>query len=128
MLFTEFRFLIFFAITFGVYWALRTNQSRKWWLLVTSYVFYGAWNWKFLSLIFFLTIVDYVAGVMMAKKTAPGERRFWLAMSLAGNLGALCFFKYYNFFIESAAEFSAWLGLPAWSGTLAIVRSRPGKP
>ena len=51
MLFVEFRFFWFFLAVFCVYWSLRENRSRKIWLLLCSYVFYAAWNWKFLFLL-----------------------------------------------------------------------------
>ena len=51
MIFTEIRFLAFFLIAFVVHWILPTNRTRKVWLLLCSYFFYGAWDWRFLSLI-----------------------------------------------------------------------------
>ena len=63
MLFTEYRFFAFFALVLIVYWALRGNGARKLWLLVCSYGFYAAWDWRFLSLILISTTVDYVAGL-----------------------------------------------------------------
>ena len=62
MLFTEQRFFLFFLVAFGVYWTLRRNGWRKTWLLACSYVFYGAWDWRFLSLILASTFVDFFAG------------------------------------------------------------------
>ena len=62
MIFTEFRFLIFFLIAFCVYWGLRSNRPRKAWLLFCSYVFYGAWDWRFMSLIAVSTLIDYAIG------------------------------------------------------------------
>ena len=49
MLFVEFRFFWFFLAVFAVYWSLRKNDSRKIWLLICSYIFYAAWNWKLVS-------------------------------------------------------------------------------
>ena len=50
MIFIEFRFLFFFLTVFGIYWILRKHNHRKFWLLACSYLFYGAWDWRFLSL------------------------------------------------------------------------------
>ena len=58
MSFVEFRFLWFFLAAFTVYWTLPGNQLRKLWLLICSYIFYGAWNWKFLFLLMGSTLVD----------------------------------------------------------------------
>jgi alginate O-acetyltransferase complex protein AlgI len=63
MLFTEPLFFAFMAVVWSVYWLLPTNRSRKIWLLIASYVFYGAWDWRFLFLIFGSTAVDYVVAM-----------------------------------------------------------------
>jgi alginate O-acetyltransferase complex protein AlgI len=121
MLFVEFRFFWFFLAVFSVYWSLRGNRSRKAWLLVCSYVFYAAWNWKFLFLLMGSTALDYVVGTMLTRTTDPVRRREWLIVSLCMNLGTLAFFKYCNFFITSAAALLGWLGLPASLSTLNII-------
>jgi alginate O-acetyltransferase complex protein AlgI len=121
MLFIEFRFLWFFLLVFGVFWCLRSNTARKIWLLIASYSFYAAWNWKFLFLLMGSTLVDYVVGRMLARTKNSSARRGWLILSLTVNLGTIAIFKYYNFFITSAATFLAWLGLPASLHTLKII-------
>ncbi len=121
MLFVEFRFFWFFLAVFSVYWTLRDNSARKLWLLVCSYAFYAAWNWKFLFLLMASTALDYLVGSMLSRTDKPSSRRAWLMVSLCLNLGTLAFFKYCNFFISSASEFLAWLGLPAGFGTLNII-------
>ncbi len=121
MLFVEFRFFWFFLAVFCVYWSLRENRSRKIWLLVCSYIFYAAWNWKFLFLLMGSSALDYFVGKMLARTENPRARRGWLMLSLGANLGTLAFFKYFNFFISSAAGLLAWLGLPASIHTLNIV-------
>ena len=121
MLFVEFRFLWFFLAVFCVYWSLRENRSRKAWLLVCSYIIYAAWNWKFLFLLMGSSLLDYFVGLMLARPENSRARRGWLILSLCVNLGAIAFFKYYNFFVSSAAELLAWLGLPASVHTLNII-------
>lgn len=121
MLFTEARFFWFFLLAFGVYWALPRNRVRKVWLLGTSYVFYAAWDWRFLGLILFSTLLDWVVGRRLQREERPVARRSWMAVSLAGNLGLLGFFKYYNFFVESAAAFADLLGFEASPHTLRII-------
>jgi alginate O-acetyltransferase complex protein AlgI len=121
MLFVEFRFFWFFLAVFAVYWSLRRNDSRKVWLLVCSYFFYACWNWKFLFLIMASSALDYFVGMMLARTPNPRARRGWLIMSLCANLGTIAFFKYYNFFVTSAAALLEWLGLPASIHTLNIV-------
>jgi alginate O-acetyltransferase complex protein AlgI len=121
MLFVEFRFFWFFLAVFAVYWSLRENRPRKIFLLICSYIFYAAWNWKFLFLLMASSALDYAVGMMLARTENPRARRGWLVLSLCANLGTIAFFKYYNFFISSAAVLLAWLGLPASVHTLNIV-------
>jgi alginate O-acetyltransferase complex protein AlgI len=121
MLFVEFRFFWFFLAVFALYWSLRRNDSRKIWLLVCSYFFYACWNWKFLFLIMASSALDYFVGMMLARTSDARSRRGWLILSLCANLGTIAFFKYYNFFVTSAAALLEWLGLPASLHTLNII-------
>ena len=121
MLFTEFRFFWFFLAVFAVYWSLRANRNRKLWLLVCSYIFYAAWNWKFVFLLMGSSLLDYMVGVGLDRTKNPNARRGWIALSLGANLGVIAFFKYYNFFVTSLAALLEWLGLPASLHTLNIV-------
>jgi alginate O-acetyltransferase complex protein AlgI len=121
MLFTEFRFLIFFAIAFSVYWLLKSNKNRLFWLLLCSYIFYGAWDWRFLSLIILSTLLDYCVGWQLEKQTHDLYRKLLISFSLLTNLGILGFFKYCNFFLESGINLLNFLGIPVSSTTLNIV-------
>ena len=121
VIFTEPRFLAFFLVVFGVYWALRANGPRKLWLLAASCTFYCAWDWRFLGLLLFSAGLDYFVARGFEKTRTAGARRALLCLSLVLNLGFLCFFKYYNFFVESGAGFLRWLGLPASAPTLDIL-------
>jgi alginate O-acetyltransferase complex protein AlgI len=126
MLFTEFRFFVFFGAVFGVYWMLPTNRQRKILLLIGSYIFYAAWNWKFLILIIASTIVDFLIGLRLGSMGPATEdnrhhRRVWIALSVCWNLGVLFFFKYFNFGIDSAQHLLTWLGLHPDIHTLNII-------
>lgn len=121
MLFTEFRFFAFFLLVFGVHWLLSSNGARKGWLLCTSYFFYAAWDWRFLSLILFSTYLDYGVGRMLDRAQTERRRRAWLALSLAGNLYVLGLFKYFGFFVESAAAFLDLIGFPTPLPTLRLI-------
>src|SRR5437660_11279578 len=120
MSFVEFRFLWFFLLLFIVYWTMRDNTARKVWLLLCSYVFYAAWNWKFTFLLLGSTTVDYIVGRMLARHKSQGWRRLWIATGVGVNLGGLGVFKYFNFFVSSTSEFLAWLGLPARVTSLTL--------
>ncbi len=119
MLFTELRFLFFFAVVFGVHWMLRANGLRKSWLLAASYAFYAAWDWRFLSLIVGSTVIDYFVGRRLA--SASTHRRRWLAVSIVANLGVLATFKYFGFFLDSAVGLLEWLGFTASRPTLSLI-------
>ena len=121
MLFVEPRFLFFFVVVFGLHWCLRTQTSRKFVLLAASYVFYAAWDWRFLSLILASTLIDYFVGICLARERGQARRKLWLVVSVVGNLGILGFFKYFNFFVESAVGLSQWIGLPVSFDTLRII-------
>lgn len=99
MLFTQPIFFVFFAIVLTVVWTSRQNHHRKAALLAASYVFYAAWDWRFLSLIVASTLVDYMAVNGMKQCRLETSRRRWLQLSLVFNLGMLGFFKYFNFFV-----------------------------
>ena len=121
MIFTELRFFAFFALVFVVTWGLESNRSRKLWLLVASYAFYAAWDWRFLSLILVSTLVDYGVGLALGAQQRQTRRRLLLGASLFVNLGLLGYFKYAGFFVESAEELLAWLGLETSRSSLEIV-------
>jgi alginate O-acetyltransferase complex protein AlgI len=78
MLFVELRFFGFFLAVFSIYWSLGKNDSHKIWLLICSYIFYVAWNWKFVSLLMASSALDYVVGLMMTRSQTQRARRGWL--------------------------------------------------
>jgi len=117
MLFTEPIFLPFFALCFGVRWLMRGHGAQKTFLWLCSYVFYGAWDYRFLALIAFTTCVDYLVGKAIAGNDAPRRRRLLLLVSLTSNLGMLGTFKYFDFFVSSTTSLL---------GTFGIVVKPPG--
>jgi len=121
MLFTELSFLPFLLAALVVHWALPTSRLRKGWLLVCSYVFYAAWDWRFLSLIWFSTLVDYGVGLGLGRVESPVRRKLLLAVSLSANLGLLGVFKYAGFFVDSAAHLAHAFGVELSTPTLLIV-------
>lgn len=116
MLFTQGVFWLLFAATFV---ALRVNAAtlasvrvQNLVLLVASYVFYGWWDWRFLGLVAFSTVLDYAVALRIAAASDPDARRRWLLASVAVGLSVLGFFKYFNFF---AGEFARAAGLLGWT-------------
>ncbi|WP_242155147.1 MBOAT family O-acyltransferase [Aestuariivivens sediminis] len=123
MLFNSLAFALFLPLVFLLYWFV-FNNSLKWQnllIVVASYVFYGWWDYRFLILIAFSTVVDYVVGKQMEAITKTTKRKLLLGISLVCNLGLLGFFKYYNFFVDTWAE--AWLlfGISMERSTLNII-------
>ena len=108
MLFNSFTFLVFLPIVFILYWFLlkKSFKAQNILLLIASYVFYGWWDYRFLSLILASTVVDYIVGLQLNKIEQKSKRKLLLAVSLIFNLGLLCYFKYANFFIDSWVQ--AW--------------------
>jgi D-alanyl-lipoteichoic acid acyltransferase DltB (MBOAT superfamily) len=121
MLFNTFEFWLFLAPVLLLYRLLpHRGQNRM--LLVASYVFYGAWDWRFLGLIAVSTVVDYAAGLRMAAAGGDAKvRRRWLTASLVTNLGLLGVFKYLGFFLESTAELLQLLGFEPNIPSLRII-------
>ena len=111
MLFNSFNFLIFLPVVFIGYWLFYKNfKLQNILLLISSYIFYGWWDYRFLSLIMLSTIVDYFVGLQLFKSNKQGLKTTWLWISITFNIGILGFFKYYNFFIESWIESLKLLG------------------
>lgn len=123
MLFNSLEFLLFLPTVFVLYWFLFKNQlrSQNILLLVASYVFYGWWDWRFLSLIVISTAIDYFVGLQMQKTASLSKRKLLLAISIIANLGMLGFFKYFNFFMQSWVDVWASVGVTMQSSTLTII-------
>ena len=103
MLFNSLEFIIFLPTVFCLYWFVfqKNLKIQNSLLLVSSYVFYGWWDWRFLSLIFLSTVVDYFVGLKIHDSNEKKLKKSYLWISIIFNLGLLGFFKYFNFFIDS---------------------------
>ena len=112
MLFNSIEFLLFLPTIFILYWFV-FNKNLKYQntlILVSSYLFYGWWDHRFLSLIFLSTIVDYVIGLSISNQSSKKKQKSLLWGSVLFNLSVLGFFKYYNFFVDSWVELFSSLG------------------
>jgi alginate O-acetyltransferase complex protein AlgI len=137
MVFNSGAFAIFFVVVYALYvLTLRRVRLQNALLLGASYVFYGWWDWRFLGLLAFTSAVDFVAGLLLECPSAdlrrgPSEpavdvrlariRRAVLGCSLLANLGVLAFFKYFNFFTDSAAQALETLGLTVHTASLNVI-------
>src|ERR1700694_4620913 len=112
MLFPPVTFAIFFMIVLPVSWLLMPRPRRwKLFMLVAAYYFYGYWNWRFVFLIIASTIWNHVLARLIHAGRHGATRRTWLAIAVAGNLGVLGYFKYYDFFITSAHNLFDRIGI-----------------
>jgi len=121
LIFSSFRFLIFFPVVLLFYYSIKNLRYRQYVLLLASYVFYASWDPRFLSLILFSTMVDYVVGIRLAKTESTRARKGWLTVSLIANLGLLGFFKYAKFFVTSFQTFLGELGFAPDPWMLKII-------
>ena len=102
MLFNSLDFAIFLPIVFALYWLLQKQLKLQNLLIaIASYLFYGMWDWRFLFLILFSTIVDYTMGILIERENQQAKRKLFLWISILVNLGFLGYFKYSNFFLEN---------------------------
>lgn len=116
MLFNSYTFLVFFASVLTLYYASRSWRRRKAILLGASYLFYAAWNPPFVVLLWISTVADWVAARGVYRSDSRHRRRFFVALSLAVNLGLLGYFKYGGFVLENFLVLVRSLG---WDLTLA---------
>lgn len=112
MVFNSLEFFIFLPIVFILYWFVfqKHLKAQNILILVASYLFYGLWDWRFLSLILLSTIVDYYVAIKIYNLEEQSKRKRWLWVSVIFNLGLLGFFKYYNFFVDSWIDMFSLFG------------------
>lgn len=123
MLFNSISFAIFVPIVFIFYWFV-TNKSLKFQnilLLIASYFFYACWDWRFLFLLIFSTLLDYYTGIKMSNTKHKISKKIWFWLSISTNLGFLGIFKYYNFFSQSFADAISNFGVHINLLTLNII-------
>ncbi|WP_396145705.1 MBOAT family O-acyltransferase [Flavobacterium sp.] len=115
MFFNSLHFAIFLPIVFILYWVIgaKSKINQNYILILASYYFYSCWDWRFLFLLVFSTLLDYVSGMKIEKSQTPFERKMWLWICVTINLGFLGVFKYYNFFASSFAELVHSFGFTA---------------
>ena len=107
MLFNSIDFALFLPIVWVLFWISKKNiKLQNIILLVASYIFYGWWDYRFLTLIAISSLVDYLVGLQLAKN----HKKRWLLLSLVVNLGMLGFFKYADFFAQSFADAFTFFG------------------
>jgi len=123
MLFNSLDFAIFFPIVFICYWFV-FNKSLKLqnrFLLAASYFFYSCWDWRFLLLLLFSTVINYYFGLAISKQDHIKKRKLLLVIAIVINAGILAYFKYFNFFIENLVDAVSVLGTKLNVSTFTIL-------
>lgn len=123
MLFNSLDFAIFLPIVFVLYWFVTGKNLRfqNILLIIASYIFYGAWDWRFLFILMFSTLFDFFIGQALEHQKDQSRRKLLLAASVAINLCLLGFFKYFNFFIDSFIGAFSFFGYDIGVRTLTIL-------
>jgi alginate O-acetyltransferase complex protein AlgI len=112
MLFNSVDFALFLPIVFILYWFATARRLRlqNFLIVVSSFVFYGWWNWRFVPLLLFSGVLDYSMALLIHSEPVQRKKRLWMVFSIVTNLSLLGFFKYYNFFVENFATAFTFLG------------------
>src|SRR5262245_61490093 len=113
MLFSSWDFAVFFVVVYAVYLCLPRFRQQNVLLLIASYYFYAAWDWRFLPLLAGSTLLDYVCARCIDASSHARTRKAFLAASVIGNLTLLGFFKYCGFFLDSLNGLLRGLGAPS---------------
>lgn len=121
--YTSLDFAFFLPVVFILYWFVfnKNYKTQNVLILATSYFFYGWWDWRFLFLIIFSTVIDYFVAIALDKEEKASRRKGLLIASLVINLGLLGVFKYYNFFVDSFSSAFSFLGSDIRVDTLSLI-------
>ncbi|AUX19200.1 MBOAT family O-acyltransferase [Flavobacterium columnare] len=123
MFFNSLEFAIFLPLVFLLYWFVfnRSKKAQNTLLIIASYYFYACWDWHFLFLLIFSTLLDYVSGIKIERSNNERIAQFWFWLSVGINLGFLGIFKYYNFFAQSFADLCNKIGFEVHPYLLQLV-------
>jgi D-alanyl-lipoteichoic acid acyltransferase DltB (MBOAT superfamily) len=121
VLFNSLTFVAFYVAVFAAYWLLRERRPQNLLLLIASWVFYGAWSWKFLLLLLASTVLDYACGLLIDRAASLRGKRLVLLVSVTSNLLFLATFKYLGFFTAELAALLERIGFEAHMPVLEIV-------
>jgi alginate O-acetyltransferase complex protein AlgI len=120
MSFMGIEFLVFMAIVFFVHW--HCERKRQVLLLLgANLVFYCLFDWRFAALLLISGALNFVCGANIDKAKSARGKKSWLLISLAGSLGILVYFKYFNFFAESISVVLGAIGVHPSLTTRMIV-------
>ena len=112
MLFPTATFAIFFIVVLPLSWLLQPRPERwRPFIIAASFVFYAGWDWRFCFLLAFSIVWNYGLALAISSRSSKRARKQFLVIALAGNLGLLGYFKYYDFFVTSTNNLFAFAGV-----------------
>lgn len=114
-----FAFLMVFLLFYG--FVFLRHKPRIYFILVSSLVFYGTWNYRFIPLLVGSAVIDYFLAQAIQNASVKRRKKLLLTLSVIMNLGILALFKYADFAIQSVADFLGVLGYQADLGSLSWV-------
>jgi len=124
MLFDSIPYALFLPIVFILYWLVfKTRKAQNVLLLAASCFFYSCWDWRFLFLLAFSTLLNYFAGLKIDENTEKRKKKAYVITATIINVGLLGFFKYYNFFVGSLSDLITAFGFTPHISTLQIILS-----
>lgn len=102
MLFLSIEYIVFFPVVFLFYWVFckRNKDLQNGLIVIASLIFYGWWEWRFVSLLLLVAFSTFITGWWMQKEGLNKKRKWILIGTIVFNLGILFVFKYYNFFVQ----------------------------
>jgi len=121
MLFPTLSFGLFFLLVFATVWTAWSNDWRKLLLLVASWIFYGAWDWRFVPLLIVSAVLNWGVAVLIARASDQARRKTWLVAGVVLNLSILVFFKYFDFLAEQVSDALALSGLKQDSALMQVL-------
>ena len=121
MNFASLQFVLFITAFTALFLALGRTRLFTPFLLVASYIFYGYWDYRFCGLLALTTAIDYWCGLKVADARSRSEAKTYLLISIGSNLAILFFFKYFNFFVDSAHVALTGLGFEVGRTALEII-------
>lgn len=121
MSFVSYEFFVFLGIVFGLYYLFPKIWMQNLLIVLASFVFYGFWDWRFLSLLLANALVSYLAAIFIERSESQKRRKIYLWTTAVIVLSALGFFKYFNFFIDTGVVAARALGWQAHESTLKII-------
>lgn len=124
MAFQTIEYLIFLSITFILYWTLckKNKNFQNILIIAASLIFYGWWDWRFLSLLLLTALSSFYAGLWIERTEGSLRKQKTIFLCAIGlNIGILFFFKYYNFFVQAFVDALNLAGLKIGTSTLKII-------